>query len=101
MSLSMIDSLVPAGLERFLRWNRRFQALGLPGWAAARAATSRARKQAYSSARIEHIPAPVLRDLRCVVDVGANRGQWANALLEFIKPDRIDLFEPNPDAFAQ
>jgi FkbM family methyltransferase len=39
--------------------------------------------------------------LRCVVDVGSNVGQWANALLELVRPDKLIMIEPGPDTFAQ
>jgi FkbM family methyltransferase len=38
--------------------------------------------------------------LKTVVDVGANVGQWANALLSCITPQRLIMVEPIPDAFA-
>lgn len=38
--------------------------------------------------------------LRYVVDVGANEGQWANAFLDLISPERLLMIEPNPAAFA-
>jgi FkbM family methyltransferase len=39
--------------------------------------------------------------LRCVVDAGANVGQWANGLLDLVKPEKLILIEPGPAAFAQ
>src|SRR6266404_2508916 len=41
------------------------------------------------------------RNLRYVVDVGANVGQWANALLELVSPEKLIMIEPGPVAFAQ
>lgn len=38
--------------------------------------------------------------LRYVVDVGANEGQWSNAFLDLISPERLIIIEPGPAAFA-
>jgi FkbM family methyltransferase len=38
--------------------------------------------------------------LQTVVDVGANVGQWASALLNLVTPERLIVIEPLPDAFA-
>ncbi|PZR72963.1 MAG: hypothetical protein DLM73_11690 [Chthoniobacterales bacterium] len=40
------------------------------------------------------------RNLRCVVDVGANVGQWAHALLDLVSPQKLIMIEPGPAAFA-
>ena len=39
--------------------------------------------------------------LRYVVDLGANEGQWANAFLDLISPEKLVMIEPNPVAFAR
>jgi FkbM family methyltransferase len=46
-------------------------------------------------------PAGHVPDLQCVVDVGANAGQWCSMLLDCITPKRLILIEPEPKAFAQ
>jgi FkbM family methyltransferase len=38
--------------------------------------------------------------LRYVVDVGANEGQWTNAFLDLISPEKLIMIEPGPVAFA-
>ncbi len=40
------------------------------------------------------------KELRWVVDVGANVGQWANALLELVTPEKLIMVEPGPAMFA-
>jgi FkbM family methyltransferase len=47
------------------------------------------------------LPPGQWRSLRYVVDVGANVGQWANALLELVSPERLIMIEPGPAMFAQ
>ncbi|MEN3369006.1 MAG: hypothetical protein V7609_1149 [Verrucomicrobiota bacterium] len=40
------------------------------------------------------------RELRYVVDVGANEGQWAHALLDLVAPQKLIMIEPGPASFA-
>lgn len=41
------------------------------------------------------------RNLRYVVDVGANVGQWSTMLLDLIVPEKLVIIEPQPAAFAE
>ena len=41
------------------------------------------------------------KEIRCVVDVGANVGQWASALLELLSPQKLIIVEPGPAMFAE
>lgn len=47
------------------------------------------------------LPSGQWKALRYVVDVGANIGQWANALLELVAPEKLIMIEPGPAMFAQ
>lgn len=38
--------------------------------------------------------------LQTVVDVGANVGQWSGMLLNLVRPEKLIIIEPLPDAFA-
>ncbi|HYR22131.1 MAG TPA: FkbM family methyltransferase [Chthoniobacterales bacterium] len=38
--------------------------------------------------------------LRNIVDVGANTGQWSGMLLNLVRPEKLIIIEPLPDAFA-
>jgi FkbM family methyltransferase len=38
--------------------------------------------------------------LRTIVDVGANTGQWSDALLHCVTPAKLIVIEPMPDSFA-
>jgi FkbM family methyltransferase len=98
--VSALSLLLPSGIDRFLDWRRRFERAGFSSWDALRAAGSRAQKRALVQSRIEQLPPRLRRELRCVVDVGANQGQWSLALLCVAQPARMELFEPNPEAFA-
>jgi FkbM family methyltransferase len=45
-------------------------------------------------------PAGYVQDLRYIVDVGANTGEWSEMLLDCISPTRLIMIEPVPAAFA-
>jgi len=94
----MLAGIIPAGLVRFIAWNRKFRGLGYSRWEAARAAADNDRKRGYMQSRIEHLPEQVRTNLAYVVDVGANEGQWSTAVLSVVAPRRMELFEPNPEA---
>lgn len=47
------------------------------------------------------IPPQHLATLECVVDVGANVGQWSTMLLDCVTPKRLIIIEPLPQAFAE
>jgi hypothetical protein len=41
-----------------------------------------------------------VRDLKNIVDVGANKGQWSTMLLDCLTPRKLVIIEPEPAAFA-
>jgi FkbM family methyltransferase len=45
-------------------------------------------------------PPGLWKQLRYVVDLGSNEGQWSNAFLDLITPEKLMMIEPNPAAFA-
>lgn len=92
-------ALFPVALSNYLGWKRRFGALGLGPSMAAKAARSRSLRSAVSASRIEHLPPTARVKLSLVVDVGTNTGQWISALMTFVEVDRVEAFEPNPEAF--
>jgi FkbM family methyltransferase len=95
-----LKSLIPGGAERFLGWNAKFRELGFSRRAAFAASADVKCKEAYEQSRIGHLPSALGRGLRFVVDIGANTGQWSAALLTVAQPQRMEVFEPNPEAFA-
>jgi len=46
------------------------------------------------------LPAGEWKNLHCVVDVGANVGQWSSALLKLVSPQKLIMIEPGPAMFA-
>ena len=96
----LIKYLLPFGVIELMRNRRRLRALGrdLPV------------SQFWRSEWLVHLaevsglgllPDQSWKELRCVVDVGANVGQWASALSELVSPEKLILIEPGPDMFAQ
>ncbi len=47
------------------------------------------------------LPAGQWKALGCVVDVGANVGEWASAVLELVSPGKLIAIEPGPAMFAE
>src|SRR4051812_3310456 len=52
------------------------------------------------AAAVEHRDVPFTRDYETVIDVGANRGQFALFALEHFAASRVVCVEPLPDAAA-
>jgi FkbM family methyltransferase len=87
------------------RWVGRFgrvarsleaaHALGLP----LTRALDRSWAAAVEVARFALLPEAIRGELKVVVDVGANRGDWTAAILKLSRPDAAFAFEPNPALF--
>jgi FkbM family methyltransferase len=50
---------------------------------------------------LDLLPPGQWRNLRTVVDVGANVGQWSTMLLDLVTPAKLIVVEPQPRAFAE
>ena len=92
--------LLPHGLVEMAHNARQLRALGkrmrLTDWWRSDWLVHQAR-----GSGIVLFPAGQVPQMRCVVDVGANTGQWCSMLLDCITPDKLVLIEPEPKAFAQ
>lgn len=87
----------PAGLVRLWEFRQRFRALGLPAdWASVQKY-----RKALDLSQIELIPFEKIHSFKCVVDVGANVGEWSIGMALLTKVPEIIAFEPAPDIFAQ
>jgi FkbM family methyltransferase len=88
-------SLLPEGLVRLLEYRRRFAALRFPGhfyW-------FRKYRNALEVSKIEMVPAQYRQRLQCIVDVGANLGEWSIAMALFTPARKIIAYEPVPEVF--
>lgn len=89
-------ALVPEGLLRLIDYRRRFQALNLsPNFA-----FSRQHRAALEHSLIELLPREELSALRCVVDVGANKGSWAIGIAGLTNAERVIAYEPIPEVYS-
>lgn len=85
------------GLVRWLDYRRRLHALALPGGLA----FSQKYRRALDVSQIDLIPAGQIPFLQCVVDVGANLGEWSIAMAELTKATQIIAVEPVPEIFQE
>jgi FkbM family methyltransferase len=76
-------------------YRNRFQMLNLP----AQFSLNRKYRQALETSRLDMLPASVRDSLSCVVDVGANIGEWSTGIAKLTKASKIIAFEPVPDVF--
>ena len=95
----LLRFILPYGLVDLVKNRRRLREIGLRVSPGAIFSSDRLVLEAELSGLALFKPGHV-RKLKTVVDVGANVGQWAHALLECITPERLIIVEPNPDAFA-
>jgi FkbM family methyltransferase len=56
-------------------------------------------RAAVSASNFVLLPRAVRKTLRVVVDVGASRGDWTDAILRLSRPSVVYAFEPNPTVF--
>ncbi len=97
----VIRHLVPAGLNHAAKWQTRFRAVGFDRRRAFRATLSRRLRETLVASRVEQLPAAFRGTLDFVVDIGANAGQWISAFMTFAEVRRLEVFEPNPEIFAE
>ncbi len=77
--------LVPAGIVLLLEYQERFRKLGLPSaWAC-----SSTYRKAVQDTQLELVPRSLLQSLGCVVEVGANLGEWSIGMARLTIARRI------------
>lgn len=99
-SRKLLKYLLPFGAVEIMRSRRRLRELGrevsLSEW--------------WRSDWLVHLaevtglallPPGQWKALRCIVDVGANVGEWSAAVLELVSPAKLIVIEPGPAMFAQ
>ncbi len=92
-----LSYFMPSGLVRLKNFERRFRALGLPpSWA-----RSRIYRKALEETQLELIPKSLLSSLECVVDIGANVGDWSVGVALLTSARKIIAYEPVPAVFQQ
>ena len=95
--MSGLKYLMPAALVRLWEFQQRFRTMGLPeNWA-----RSQKYRKALDMSEIELIPAASIPTLKCVVDVGANLGEWSIGIALLTRAKEIIAYEPVPQLFEQ
>jgi FkbM family methyltransferase len=93
---SYLKAALPEGLARLLKYKQRFQKLNHPG----QYAFHRKYRKALDMSHLELLPLSIQDNLKLVVDVGANIGEWSIALAQLTQAQQIIAYEPVPEAFA-
>jgi FkbM family methyltransferase len=95
----LLKFILPNGLVELVRNRRKLRNIGrrlLPlEWFAADRLALKA-----DLCGLTLFPPGYAGQLRIVVDVGANVGQWSGMLLDCITPEKLVIIEPLPDAFT-
>ncbi|MDB5082592.1 MAG: methyltransferase, FkbM family [Chloroflexi bacterium] len=95
--MSYLKSLAPEGLVRLLEYKKRFASMGLPG----SNCLKRSYRKAVDITNLNMLPAEIRNNLKCVVDVGANVGEWSTGVALLTKAPKIIAFEPVPHIFRE
>ncbi len=95
-------AVVHTGIKRLVgrlgQFSRAAEAAGTLGFPLRRA-LDRRWAAAVRTSNFGLLPKAVRDRLRVVVDVGANCGDWTDAILRLSRPEVLYAFEPNPCAF--
>jgi FkbM family methyltransferase len=93
---SWFRHLLPYGLVRASQINSELVRIGLPAREARHLAMAPATAVRLDRLNFDLLPAGALHRLDCVIDVGANVGDWTADLLSLCQPPRIICVEPDP-----
>jgi FkbM family methyltransferase len=95
----LLKFILPNGVVDFVRNRRKLRNIGRRISATECFSIGRLALEAKLSG-LALFPAGKAGELRIVVDVGANVGQWSTMLLDCITPQELIVIEPLPDAFG-
>jgi FkbM family methyltransferase len=95
----LLKFILPNGVADFIRNRRKLRNIGRRVSVTELFSTDRLALEVELSG-LALFPPGHAKQLRYIVDVGANVGQWASMLLDCITPERLIIIEPLPDAFA-
>ena len=97
--MSSILPFLPHTLAKRVERYRELRRLGLSAGDAASAVISASAWSSFLEARLDLLPDGFKQKAKCIVDVGANRGDWSSSVLQFLRPQRLIALEPNPPVF--
>lgn len=95
--MNALRHLLPFGLVRWLQFTRQLRDLGVARARAWRLALDPGMPARLGRLDLDLFPPGALAALETVVDVGANDGEWAAAVLEICEPRRVVCIEPLPE----
>ncbi len=95
--MSYFKALIPEGIVRLIDYKKRFSNLGLPN----HYSIKRSYRKAIDTTNLDMLPAEVRNNLKCVVDVGANVGDWSLGIALLTNAPKIIAFEPVPKNFQR
>lgn len=98
---SLFRPLLPTGLLNLFREWKAFRRIGLGGKEAIKGALTNAQREQRRTLRVDEMPEAAIRDVQYVVDVGAERGMWSEAVLDLFKPTTLLSIEPSPQSAAE
>ena len=87
---------LPFGIVRASQIFGELRTLGLSQFEALRASLHPSTNQRLQKSRLHLLPAGSLARMQCVVDIGANVGDWTHELLRLHVPERMLVIEPDP-----
>ncbi len=96
----LLKFIVPHGFVELARNRTRLNQLGRPLRPAEWFRSDWLMHEATQSG-LDLFPPGFPSQIRFVVDVGANQGQWSGMLLDCLTPERLIIIEPMPEAVAE
>ncbi len=96
ISRGLLRFFTPFGLVQLGRDCAAVAALGVPLQRALLLSINPQTGISLQRSRLTLLPSGALRNLECVVDAGANVGDWSAGLLRIRTPRRLLLIEPDP-----
>jgi FkbM family methyltransferase len=97
----VLRPVVPTGLLELMREWRAFRRVGRSTAHAFLNAARPADRRMRRVARLDALPDWFFGDVGCVVDVGAERGVWSEAILALVRPSSLYAVEPAPGSFVE
>jgi FkbM family methyltransferase len=95
--MPILRAVLPEGLVRLDSYRNRFKVLELPS----HFCLKRRYRKAIDTVQLDLVPPEIRHNLKCVVDVGANVGEWSIGIASLTKAKKIIAFEPVPEVFMR
>jgi len=94
---TLFRHFLPFGLVRASQLHRQMRTLGIASDIARLAAIKPSTSAQLQKLNLNLFPSGALNDLECIVDVGANVGNWAAGVNLFCRPRSLICIEPTPE----